>query len=479
MSVTDRMALARVAKRLDSSAAYELVQDTWQLISRKDNEVAEAECCRIFFVGAQELFPELALRALNRLESIRNDLSNQPQLSREADLADPFREVRQQQHTHRLSRVSTQLAIATAHVDVNRAIGLAEAIQDPAGRSWALCETAKRVSHSDLNTAIELRLQASPGGDLSRDLAALVNANLTESSGIAAQTRISRAVKLIREHLEGEIRARALAFLLEDIAKFTPSLGNSLLPQILTDIPWLPMSHANNKRLIELTDRWGGTASPLGRRARRSSASSRRTIPSENQELRAIDAAIAKTHLDDHLERALGDLWMLSVKYDIPQSIAQEMLESIAAKVDQLQGSARERLIGELALKARDICTCPLWLRGFLARLLQMLQARNRLEEMYHIQAESHVIRAMSWLMSEDITAWWAFVCGTLKEQSAHGSEHLMAATVAQWAVFESVVGTDVLSELQTVYEQVDTFFDRLPTVLFDESQSTERVQTS
>jgi hypothetical protein len=375
--------------------------------------------------------------------------------------------------------VTTQLAIATAHEDANRAIALAETIEDPVGRDWALCETAKRISRSDLNVAIELRLQASPGTDLARDLAALANTNLTESSGIATQTRISKAVKLIREHLEGKIRARALVFLLDDIAKHTPSLGDSLLPQILTDIPWLPMSHAKNKRLAELTARWGETASPPGRRARRSSASSRRTIPSENQELRAINAAIAKTHLDEHLERALGDLWMLSAKYDIPQPIAQEMLESIAAKVDQLQGSARERLIGELALKARDICTCPLWLRGFLARLLHMLQERNRLEEMYHIQAESHVIRAMSWLLSEDATAWWAFVCGALKEQSAHGSEHLMAATVAQWAVFESVIDTDALSELQTVYDQVDAFFDRLPNVLFDKSQSKERVQTS
>jgi hypothetical protein len=444
-----------------------LVQETWQLISEKDDEVAEAECCRIFFVDAQEIFPDLALRALNRLEWIRNKLSHEPKLSREADPADPVWEIHQRHHTHKLSRATTELAIAMAHHDPERAIALVRMIPNAAGRYLAVRELAPCIAASDLPRAIELRLQVSGFGDLPRDLAALVATNLAQPLNLPTQVRISQAAKLIGEHLAGTSEATALAFLLEHVAKQTPSLASAMLPQILTGIPWFRMAHSKDTRLAKLADLWGGTVRVADRYGQHSVASERTTLSSDSHEFCVLDAAIAKAHLDDHLETALEDLWMLSAEYYIPKPLAQKMLESIATKVGQLRGNARERLIGELALRAWDICESRAWLIGFLRHLMQMLQVVNRLDERDHIEAEIYVTRALSSALSDDTARWWAFVCEVLKEQAAHGSKHLMAATMAQWAVFESVIDGRVLDELQAAYDQIEAFFGRLPYVLF------------
>ena len=49
-----------------------------------------------------------------------------------------------------------------------------------------------------------------------------------------------------------------------------------------------------------------------------------------------------------------------------------------------------------------------------------------------------------------------------------------MAVTMAQWAIFESIIDGQALDELQAAYDQIEAFFGRLPRILFADLRPNE-----
>src|SRR5262249_52814483 len=148
----------------------------------------------------------------------------------------------------------------------------------------------------------------------------------------------------------------------------------------------------------------------------------------EIKQLRDLEVKIDNLDRDDNeFDKALRDLYFSTLRYSLDESIIQLLLEVLARKIDSLQTSHRERLLGELAEKSIQIGRDRQWLLGFLTRLFQKLQHPERQTEREQVDAEIIIALALSSILSIDPSEWWVTFSAMLSQQATHGSDHVMA----------------------------------------------------
>ena len=102
-----------------------------------------------------------------------------------------------------------------------------------------------------------------------------------------------------------------------------------------------------------------------------------------------------------------------------------------------------------------------------MTRLFQKLQHPERQTERYQVDAEIKIALALGWILSIDPSEWWATFSAMVSQQATHGSDHVMAVTLAQWPLLQAVVGPDASTQLQEAYEAVRDRLGKLPSILF------------
>jgi hypothetical protein len=449
VSMGDRLSVCRGIRSIDPNMAEQWYRQIWRLVIEYDGQKDEqADLCRRLFLDLRDFVPDLADEILDQLRAIVRGLrTDVVAAGSDDDLAEVLLQP--------TSWATENLVQALVTTNLEEAETEAASIGLPYIRANALHHIAMRVAQDDLAAAVARRTWES---NPQKKFSELIGAYLGNPTHESRAYQLARVLDVVNAWLPDDRQAKILARFVDEFVHDSPSIARALLPSILSYIPWV-----RNRSLLDAGLATAVHSQPEATQLRELRAGLSRSrlqgFPPDHDWMNQLVETLTTSMDDQSLELSLKHLEDVAVAHNANEQWVYHALVQFVDHISQWNSHHRERLIAELGGALPDMLRDSQRVRQLLLRLLEILDAPGRQEELYHLEAEAETIGSLNRVLYGKRLAWWPFVSRTFVQQATHGSDHVINAMFAQLPWLEQTLGPSVDNAFEEQTNAVDGLF--------------------
>lgn len=483
--VRSLMLIASVFEQVVPGKGEDIIRETLDEVHKKEEEQGKCRCLAAMAEGLKDSKPEIALGLLE----LNLDLIKQVEQRYHRAVTEHPEAAAVILKTLRADKSSMLMstAIAMSYFNLDRAVELADSIEDELTKAFAYLEIAPIVAKANpdwsLNVISKLSEQFRRRSEwLTLEnlqpecLRRIVRARIESGWDEVTVSTVRKVISIAKTFLFLENREVALAAIAYEVATTDPGLSRSLVNAVLRDTSW--------KRLPQQQ------LSQEGKDLTLMEPSPDNDISYEPAEVDVlIDQVLQRLPVkwDDEyaVSHALDVLSMAKARFSIARGmllsssiylkVVKNILAYILQKVESMPGNRRMK---SLLVILRTVGFAPgtkstfitmndrQWAIDYLEQALRL--TREFYEGFYDEQArfrcvaKYQILEQLSILRASDPEEWWAFAWRIVDEEAQWGSDDLISAVNALAPSLELLAGSATCQQIIGGLEEVDAFFKQL-----------------